>query len=281
MRKFYLAVLAVLVAVGGVALVGWAAESNKSTGKKLSERLKESSPVHYHLAQRHYDEALKLLPDVKDIDAIEPLTGSTALIFAAFDDSADAYDMVQTLVTEYGANPTVSDRNGLTPLHYAVIAGNLAVVEFLVKEGADVNAAPDNPCSSCPKVTPLHVAYQRGNLRVAQFLESRGSEVIDWKTRADLELQAKIRETLEDMDKTMPDDVDPKEWKRLRFTAMFNEAVDQLEAAGRREESAAFQRLRAPLLEAIENTPQPAGMSSGAWLQSVMQNVAARVAANQ
>ena len=124
--KLLPAVLAALAAVGG--LYAAAEEPKQTKNKTFSERLKESSPLHFQLAGRKYDEALKTLPYVEDVDAIEPVTGLTALTMAAADETSDAYDMVVALIAKYGADPTVTDRNGFTSLHFAASVGNLPVV---------------------------------------------------------------------------------------------------------------------------------------------------------
>ncbi|XP_077297855.1 uncharacterized protein LOC143919419 [Arctopsyche grandis] len=51
-----------------------------------------------------------------------------------------------------------------SPLHNACRQGNINVVEFLVKNGADVN------CKSTSKQTPLHLAAMRGYEKVVKYL---------------------------------------------------------------------------------------------------------------
>lgn len=277
-------VLAALAAVGG--LYAAAEEPKQTKNKTFSERLKESSPLHFQLAARKYDEALKTLPYVEDVDTIEPVTGLTALTIAAQNETSDAYDMVVALVAKYGADPNVTDKHGLTPLHYAAQAGNLPVVEFLIEQGAEVDAMPEvRGCGeNCPKITPLYLAYQKGRTRVVEFLESRGANRIDSKTRADLEIQAKVQEALAAFSKERaPRGVDKAAWRRQKFSKVFNTAAEVLRSSGRVEEAAQFESMRGPLLEAMENTPRPRGMDAGSWYREIMQNMVAnaKAAANQ
>ncbi len=183
-------ILSAAPAVLAAAALGFGAaaeepqQTQQTEDKTFLERLKESSPLHYQLATRKYEEALQTMPYVEDIDAIEPVTGLTALTLAAQDDSSGAYDMVKALVTRYGADPTATDRGGYTALHFAARAGNLPVVEFLVQQGADVNAVSGKrSCRNCTPKTPLDMAYERGRMRVAEFLESRGADRIDSETK--------------------------------------------------------------------------------------------------
>ncbi len=280
--------LAALVAVLAVAVLGFGAatESKQTEGKTFSERLKESSAAHYWIAARKYDEALKALPYVGDIDAIEPVTGLTALCMAAQNETADAYDLVVPLVSLYRANVDAADRNGLTPLHYAAQAGNLSVVEYLVNQGADVDAVPNiEGCGeNCPPLTPLRFAYQKGRTRVAKFLESRGAEPLDAKTRSDLDVQAKVKEALAAMYDTRPrrppPGVSKQEWTHQRRNASFDQIIDTLRDAGRVEEMARVEAMRRPILDALENTPRGPGMDVGAWSQLIIRTAYAN-AANQ
>ena len=281
-KKLLPFVLAALAAVGG--LFAAAEEPKQTKNKTFSERLKESSAAHFWIAARKYDEALKTLPYVDDVDAVEPVTGSTALTLAAADETADAYDMVQALILKFGASPTVTDRNGFTALHFAASVGNLPVVEFLIEQGADVNALPEiRGCGeNCPPITPLYMAFQKGHTRVVEFLESRGADRIDAKTREDLEIQAKVREAIAKFGKERaPRGVDKAQWKRLRFNSIFDEAGETLRSAGRVAEAAQLDRMRGPLLEAMENTPRNPGVSIADWYREMMQKAVASMAANQ
>jgi ankyrin repeat protein len=64
------------------------------------------------------------------------------------------------------------DDDGWTPLHYACAHEHLAMVEFLVSKGADVNAT-DRILES----TPLHLASFKGHLAMVELLVSNGADV--------------------------------------------------------------------------------------------------------
>jgi hypothetical protein len=54
---------------------------------------------------------------------------------------------------------------GCAPLFYAVLLGNLAVVEHLLNKGADPNSIADEPGAVTMAATPLELALQLRHLR--------------------------------------------------------------------------------------------------------------------
>ncbi|WP_157729327.1 ankyrin repeat domain-containing protein [Tumebacillus algifaecis] len=63
--------------------------------------------------------------------------------------------------------------DGFTPLGLAAFLGHLAVVEFLLAKGAEVNAASKNDFS----VMPLHSAVANAHLAIAERLLQHGAAV--------------------------------------------------------------------------------------------------------
>jgi ankyrin repeat protein len=58
----------------------------------------------------------------------------------------------------------VPDNTSMAPIHYAAELGNLAIVELLAKNGADLNSKTDKGW------TPLHFAVMRSHTNVVKFL---------------------------------------------------------------------------------------------------------------
>lgn len=261
----------VLVVLFSALGLGWAAEENSSN--------EESTALHNELGKRHYDHALELMPLEKDIDAIEPKTGKTALGIAATDESADAYDMVKALLVKYGADPDIVDRQGMTPLHHAAMAGNLAVVELLVENAADINAMPEFPgCNEdCPKITPLYMAVGNGKNRVAEWLRANGADRLDPDVLKNLDLQAKMLDALKAMDNPMPPGEDPETWRRKNFDMQADSIAALLESQGMLTEAGAWRQAVEPLWQAIQDNPMTEGMS----IETVLQNIMQATAANQ
>lgn len=158
--------------------------SSPTAGRSMVEALKESSRLQYELIHKHYDNALEEMLTVEDIDAINRITGRTALGVACADESEDAIKMVEPLVLTYRADVTLADEIESTPLHYAARAGNLAVVQFLIDNGADVHA------ENIMGQAPLYSAMERRRVRVAEILKDYGARELD--EDATIELHASI-----------------------------------------------------------------------------------------
>ena len=69
-----------------------------------------------------------------------------------------------------GANPNARDEKGLTPLHYAVINGNLELMKLLLESGADPDA------QSRTGYSPLHAAAALSEYAAAKILLDSGAE---------------------------------------------------------------------------------------------------------
>jgi ankyrin repeat protein len=108
-----------------------------------------------------------LLKQAADVNAAQA-DGMTALHWAAMRNDAD---LAQTLLYA-GANVKATTRiNGYTPLLLAMKNGNAAVLEPLVKAGADVNAATSNG------TTPLMFAAAAGSADGVAKLLDAGAKV--------------------------------------------------------------------------------------------------------
>ena len=80
-------------------------------------------------------------------------------------------EAVQRLLAEDPQQLTAQLEDGKTPLHVAAYGGHDQIVEFLIAEGADVNA------TTASGSTPLHGAAYGGHARCAQMLIEAGAEV--------------------------------------------------------------------------------------------------------
>lgn len=92
---------------------------------------------------------------------------------AGIEDAVIAGDLatVEKLIAD-GAN--VNNKGamlGLRPLHYAVMASNKAMIELLIAKGADINIKKNDG------YTPLHLAVGRGNVAMVEFLVAKGADV--------------------------------------------------------------------------------------------------------
>lgn len=78
---------------------------------------------------------------------------------------------VKTLLKSTSANET--NQFGFAPLHVAAAQGNLAMVQLLIEEGADVNVRTKNKSKS----TPLGEATGAGKLAVVKLLVEKGANI--------------------------------------------------------------------------------------------------------
>lgn len=63
------------------------------------------------------------------------------------------------------------DKNGQSPLHYAVIKYSPVLVSLLIEKGADVNA------KNRKGIFPLYLAAQQNNINLVEYLLSNGAEI--------------------------------------------------------------------------------------------------------
>ena len=114
-----------------------------------------------------------------DIEAQEdPQTyyNRTALMIAA----GRGYLELAKMLHANGANVNAKRGNGWTPLHDATRWGRFAVAEFLLNNGADVNARGSGSVQGSGggwKATPLHNAALRDNVQMVELLLDRGADV--------------------------------------------------------------------------------------------------------
>ena len=80
------------------------------------------------------------------------------------------------LILLYGFNPNVRSRGGLTPLHLAVIKGQVDCVRALIDNGADITVKDDQGQDAITKAE----LQSKKSEAVLKLLRSKGKFILSW-----------------------------------------------------------------------------------------------------
>lgn len=131
-------------------------------------------PAHVPFTAEEQAEIEKLLAHKgSDVEAADEY-GNTMLAAAIrlFGKDKVKTDAVVKYLVSQGANVNVKAKNGLPPLHFAIMSGHVEVAKFLIAQGADVNAEDKSGS------LPIHLAaMQDANVEIAELLVARGADV--------------------------------------------------------------------------------------------------------
>ncbi|WP_353278785.1 ankyrin repeat domain-containing protein [Wolbachia endosymbiont (group A) of Udea olivalis] len=83
----------------------------------------------------------------------------------------DGSEALGQSILENGEDIDAQDKDGVTPLHWAVADNNKELAKLLIKHGADVDARNRD------KHTPLHYAAVHGYVEIAKYLIDNGANV--------------------------------------------------------------------------------------------------------
>lgn len=122
--------------------------------------------LHEAIAAGDRERAIKLVESGADIHAKDTGSGATPLHYAVMrGDQA----MVEVLLAR-GADVNSKTRTGMSTLHTAVFYQRLEVAEYLIGRGADVNA------KSASGVTPAGLAWMARNDPMRAMLQAKGAQ---------------------------------------------------------------------------------------------------------
>ncbi|KAJ5234999.1 uncharacterized protein N7469_004167 [Penicillium citrinum] len=129
-------------------------------------------------------EALKLLLAKFDKDANESNRFGVTLLHAAAENGS--IDTVKFLVRK-GANVNAASIDKWTPLHNAASKGHIDIVAFLIDNGASINI------KSGSGITPLHDAASTGQTSTIKFLLNRGAHLNELSSQHETPLYLAVR----------------------------------------------------------------------------------------
>jgi ankyrin repeat protein len=98
------------------------------------------------------------------------LNPQVVLVFISAQKLVD-FEGVQGFFDKDGKVNGRDEKNGWMPLHYAVNANDIDMVEFLVHLGANVNGADFKG-----EIAPLDIAFKTGNVEMQTYLQSKGAQ---------------------------------------------------------------------------------------------------------
>lgn len=80
------------------------------------------------------------------------------------------FPMVKLLV-ERGANPNAQDRDGMTPLYYAILRRSTDICDYLLEHGAELEHR------ECQERTPFYWTSSLGEVNMLEYLMKKGANV--------------------------------------------------------------------------------------------------------
>ena len=126
-----------------------------------------------HLALEIFPQAVDILLKSGANPSIGNAGGKTPLHLAAFQQmTLDVYVQKAELLVEHRADIHAPDSNGQTPLHSAAMAGNVPAANFFLQRGAHINIR-DNLSGD----TPLHLAVCHSRNEMIELLIENGADV--------------------------------------------------------------------------------------------------------
>ena len=121
--------------------------------------------LHSAIAKGDYANALKMIEQGTDLEAKDPGAGASPLHYAVMKGEMPLVGML----VQRGADVNSRTKSGTTPLHTAVLYGRFEVAEYLLDKGSDVNA------KSASGATPLSLADTARFQRIGKLLRERGA----------------------------------------------------------------------------------------------------------
>lgn len=249
--------------------------------------------LHKAIRANDFDKAFEILPSITDVEYESAATSSyeettTTLGLAASNGFAkESYALAKSLIEKHGASPIDPDSQGLTPLHHASSTGSLAVVDLLLKYGADLNAKVENPNHDYNGYTPLHLAISNLNDPVAEALRSYGAvepsrEFVE-KVKSQRIFADEYTEVLEKLAGNADGDGAPQDVIQSVYEDASRAMIRMFERNGRPDQAAQWRDFNPEQLgDILVNNPRPQSdnpLDATVWASQVLLQIAKEVEA--
>ncbi len=116
------------------------------------------------IAKGDYAAAVKMIDQGADVEAKDPNTGGSPLHYAVMKGEMP----LVSLLLQHGADVNSRTKSNATPLHTAVLWRRTEIAEYLIEKGADVNA------KTAGGTTPLGLALAANYHTIEQMLRRHG-----------------------------------------------------------------------------------------------------------
>jgi len=127
---------------------------------------------------RDFERVMKLLNEGIPVDAVDN-NGWTPLHYAIIDGNLE----FARLLFEMGAQPNVEDRDGLNHIHWAAYTANFKMVKLVLDNGAEVDVIDDEG------MTPLQFSVTQKKIDLSKLFINRGADPVKaFKTFEDFSL---------------------------------------------------------------------------------------------
>ncbi|ANB59930.1 ankyrin repeat domain-containing protein [Anoxybacteroides amylolyticum] len=139
------------------------------TEKEINFQTKNGTPLDIAMKTKHKKIVVELLRAGAK-SAYMPLPPLSFTIASVLPQSEETNEeLVKQMINKQTVKER--DKDGNTPLHYAIDSGDIELVRLLVQHGADVNATNE------AGTTPLMKAAQFGQTEIVKFLYAHGADI--------------------------------------------------------------------------------------------------------
>lgn len=126
------------------------------------------TPLNYLIKYNNID-GIKIISKATDFNINESDNNGETPLLKIIKSSINNINLIKLLLS-YGADPNISDKNGMTPLIYSILQNNSSMVTLLIKYNADVNQTDGN------NISPIKYSIKVHNIVIGKILLDEGKK---------------------------------------------------------------------------------------------------------